>query len=79
MVKVELDDRGRLTIPAAIREKLNLNPGDKFSIKIDDGNALKIQKTPTKEEIFENLVGCIKKPQKNQPSIQKIKGIWKTF
>ncbi|TFH28615.1 MAG: AbrB/MazE/SpoVT family DNA-binding domain-containing protein [Promethearchaeota archaeon] len=78
MGKVELDDRGRLTIPAAIREKLNLKSGDKLSIEIDDGNALKIQKTPTKEEIFQNLVGCIKIPQKKQTSIQEIKGIWKT-
>jgi len=80
MGKIEMDDRGRLTIPAGLREKLNLKPGDKLSIEIDDGNdkVLKIQKTPTKEEIFQNLVGCIKIPQKNQPSIKEIKGIWKT-
>ncbi|MHA1619982.1 MAG: AbrB/MazE/SpoVT family DNA-binding domain-containing protein [Promethearchaeota archaeon] len=80
MGKIELDDRGRLTIPAAIREKLNLKPGDKLSIEIGNGSdkVLKIQKTPTKEELFQNLVGCIKIPQKKQTSIQEIKGIWKT-
>ena len=78
MGKVELDDRGRLTIPAALREKLNLKPGDKLSIEIDGDKGLKIQKTPTKEEIFQHLVGCIEIPQKKQPSIQEIKGIWKT-
>ncbi|MHA1673666.1 MAG: AbrB/MazE/SpoVT family DNA-binding domain-containing protein [Promethearchaeota archaeon] len=78
MGKIELDDRGRLTIPASIREKLNLKPGDKLSIEIDNGNVLKIKKTPTKEEIFQNLVGCINIPQMKQPSIQEIKGIWKT-
>ena len=78
MGKVELDDRGRLTIPAGIREKLNLKPGDKLSIEIDDEKVLKIQKTPTKDELFQHLVGCIKIPQKKQPSIQEIKGIWKT-
>ncbi|MHA1520632.1 MAG: AbrB/MazE/SpoVT family DNA-binding domain-containing protein [Promethearchaeota archaeon] len=78
MGKVELDDRGRLTIPASLREKLNLKPGDKLSIEIDNGNVLKIKKTPTKEEIFQNLVGCINIPQKKQTSIQEIKGIWKT-
>ena len=77
MGKVELDNRGRVTIPAAIREKLNLKPGDKLSIEIDNEKGLKIKKTPTKEEIFQNLVGCIKIPQIKQPSIQEIKGIWK--
>ncbi|MBY9005633.1 MAG: AbrB/MazE/SpoVT family DNA-binding domain-containing protein, partial [Candidatus Lokiarchaeota archaeon] len=28
MGNVELDDRGRLTLPAKIREKLHINPGD---------------------------------------------------
>ena len=78
MGKVELDDRGRLTIPAALREKLNLKPGDKLSIDLDGEKALRIQKTPTKEEIFQHLVGCIIIPHKSQPSIQEIKGIWKT-
>ncbi|MHA1602212.1 MAG: AbrB/MazE/SpoVT family DNA-binding domain-containing protein [Promethearchaeota archaeon] len=77
MGKVELDNRGRVTIPAVIREKLNLKPGDKLSIEIDNEKGLKIKKTPTKEEIFKNLVGCIKIPQIKQPSIQEIKGIWK--
>ena len=77
MGKIELDDRGRITIPAVIREKLNLKPGDKLSIEIDNEKILKLQKTPTKEEIFQNLVGCIKISQTKQSSIQEIKGIWK--
>jgi AbrB family looped-hinge helix DNA binding protein len=78
MGKVEVDDRGRVTIPAAIRKKLNLKPGDKLSIEIDEEKGLRFRKPPTKEEIFENLVGCITRAQKKQPSISEIKGIWKT-
>ena len=78
MGKIELDDRGRLTIPAGIREKLKLKPGDKLSIEIENDKILKLQKTPTKEEIFQNLIGCIKTPQDKPITIKEIKGIWKT-
>jgi len=35
MGKVEIDDRGRLTLPSKIREKLLIKSGDKLSIKVN--------------------------------------------
>lgn len=32
---------------------------------------------PTKEQIFDKLVGCIKIPSEEKPTPELIKGIWK--
>ena len=78
MGKVEIDARGRITIPAELREKLNFQPGDELSIEVSENHALELRKSPTKEEIFNNLVGCIKVPRDEKVSIKEIKSIWKT-
>ena len=44
-------------------------------IEIDDRY---LSKKPSKEEIFEKLVGCIKIPSKEKPTQESIKEIWKT-
>ncbi len=77
MGKIEIDERGRLTLPAKIRDSLHINPGDKLVIKINQDKTITLQKKPTKKEIFENLVGCIKTPLEEKPTPESIKGIWK--
>lgn len=77
MGKIELDERGRLTLPVKIRKTLNIQPGDTLSIKINQDNTITLQKKPSKEEIFENLVGCIKKPTDEKITPELIKDIWK--
>jgi AbrB family looped-hinge helix DNA binding protein len=79
MGKVEIDDRGRLTLPSKIREKLLIKSGDKLSIKVNKDNIITIKKSPTKEQIFKELVGCITTPREEEGKItpEKIKSIWK--
>ncbi len=78
MGKVEIDDRGRITLPAEIREKLQLRSGEKLTIKTNSDNIITLQKKPSKESIFENLIGCIKASTEEKPTPETIKGIWKT-
>ena len=77
MGNVELDDRGRLTIPVKIRESLHIKPGDKLTIKVNKDNTIILQKKPSKKEILKELVGCIKTPSKEKPTPESIKDIWK--
>lgn len=79
MGKVEIDDRGRLTLPSKIREKLLIKSGDKLSIKVNKDNSITIKKSPTKEQIFKGLVGCITTPIAEERKItpEMIKSIWK--
>ena len=77
MGKIEIDDRGRLTLPSKIRDSLNIKPGDKLTIKINQDNKITLQKNPSKIEIFENLVGCIKTPSEEKATPESIKEIWK--
>ena len=78
MGKVEIDDRGRLTLPAKIRDKLFIRAGDKLTIKVDSSNKITLQKSPSKETIFNKLVGCIKIPTDEKITPETIKKIWKT-
>jgi len=77
IVKIKIDKRGRLTIPAKIRKKLHINPGDKLIIKVIEDNSIIIRKNPTKKQVFEELVGCIKEPSNIKPEPEMIKKIWK--
>ena len=77
MGKVEIDDRGRLTLPSKIREKLLIKSGDKLSIKVNVDNSITIKKSPTKEQIFKDLVGCITTPLEEKVTPEMIKSIWK--
>ena len=76
MGKVEIDERGRLTLPSKIREKLLIQPGDKLTIKVNPDNSINIKKSPTKKEIFEKLVGCITTPSEEKLTPEMIKSIW---
>ncbi len=77
MGKVEIDDRGRLTLPSKIREKLLIKSGDKLSIKVNTDNSITIKKSPTKDQIFKDLVGCITTPTEEKVTPEMIKSIWK--
>jgi len=77
MGKVEIDDRGRITLPSKIREKLLIKSGDKLSIKVNGDNSITIKKSPTKEQIFKELVGCITTPVEEKVTPEMIKSIWK--
>lgn len=74
---IEIDDRGRITIPARIRERLAIKPGDKLSISINPSKSIILQKAPTKEQVFNELVGCITNKPDSPPTVESIKGIWK--
>ncbi len=77
MGKVEIDDRGRLTLPSKIREKLLIKSGDKLSIKVNTDNSITLNKSPTKDQIFKGLVGCINTPLEEKVTPEMIKSIWK--
>ena len=76
MGKVEVDERGRLTLPSKIREKLLIQPGDKLTIKIDSDNSIHIKKSPSKKEIFDKLVGCITTTIEEKPTPELVKSMW---
>lgn len=78
MGKLELDDRGRITIPANIREKLTLKSGDKLTVTIDSDKTIILRKAPSLEELEKNLIGCITVPSSEKITVESIKGIWKT-
>jgi AbrB family looped-hinge helix DNA binding protein len=76
MGKIEIDERGRLTLPSKVRKKLGIKTGDKLTITTSSDKII-LYKKPSKEIIFKELVGCIKIPSEETPTPESIKKIWK--
>ncbi len=55
---IEIDDRGRITIPKEERERLGLTPGRKILIREKDG-ALIIKRFVSPDNFISELKGCI--------------------
>jgi AbrB family looped-hinge helix DNA binding protein len=55
---IEIDERGRITIPKDERERLGLTPGQKAIIREQDG-ALIIKRVINPEKFIAELKGCI--------------------
>lgn len=45
-VHLKLNARGQLTLPAALRSQLHLQPGDEVSIRVIDGNRAEVVARP---------------------------------
>jgi AbrB family looped-hinge helix DNA binding protein len=60
MCTVKLDDKGRILIPADLRAKLNMKPGDEFVIGETTSDSITLKKMDLRT-IFE---GVIKEAQK---------------
>ena len=74
MGTVEIDERGRITIPKEERERLGLKPGEKLIIIERDGELI-IRKAITPDDLIKNLKGCIKK-EEGQLNPLELKDIW---
>jgi AbrB family looped-hinge helix DNA binding protein len=54
---VTVTDRGRLVLPAEVRERLNIRDGDKVSLTVEDDGAVTLQ---TREVAIRRLRGMFK-------------------
>ena len=53
-----IDEKGRITIPQRIRERLNLAPGERVRIEVDDGTVV-VRPRVSRSEFIESMQGCI--------------------
>ena len=72
---IEIDDRGRITIPKEERERLGLIPGRKVLIREKDG-ALIIKRFVSPNKFISELKGCIT-IKENRIDPLKLKEIWR--
>ena len=74
-VAVRLDDKGRLSIPLAMRKKLGVSPGDTFFIQTD-GEGLRIVKGSNP---FDGLVdqAILEYQSSSTRNLRDIVGEWK--
>lgn len=53
-----IDEKGRITIPKSIRERLHLEPGEPVEIDVEDGT-IRIRPQFSREEFIESMRGRI--------------------
>lgn len=53
-----IDDKGRVTIPKELRERLGLEPGERVRLDVEDGR-LVVRLQVSREEFVETMEGCI--------------------
>ena len=70
-----IDERGRITIPKELRDKMGLNPGDTVYLLANDDSVI-IKKAVTLERFIEELCGCITIEGNIDPL--ELKEIWRT-
>ena len=61
MAESTVTSKGQITIPKVVRERLNLEPGDKVQFEIqDDGSVLMVACNEPVEKLFGFLKGSVK-------------------
>jgi AbrB family looped-hinge helix DNA binding protein len=78
-IKVKVDERGRITLPAEVRKFLNIEPGNEI-IAEKRKEGLLISKKITPEEFLmeaEELQKKIKETKKAEEEPLRVKEIWK--
>lgn len=53
-----VDEKGRVTIPLAIRESLQIDPGEEVAVELEDDRIV-IRPRISRDELVEQLGGCI--------------------
>lgn len=74
-----LDSKGRVTIPKAIRERLNLDAGERVDIEVEDGMIV-IRPQISREEFIATMEGCItaetRRESAKSTSPEELKADW---
>lgn len=74
-----LDEKGRITIPQRIRDRLNLEPGERVRVDVEDGTVV-IRPRVSRSAFVESMRGCLTEDSKaaDAPSIDptELKADW---
>lgn len=64
-----VDEKGRVTIPQAIRESLHIDPGEEVEVELDDGQIV-IRPRISREEFADELRGSINEETRAEDAAQ---------
>lgn len=53
-----IDEKGRITIPKHVRERLDLSPGERIELDVENGSIV-VRPKISREEFVEEMAGCI--------------------
>ena len=55
-----LDEKGRITLPKSLRERLGIGPGDRVTVELEAGRiVVEPEGTVSREEFIETMEGCL--------------------
>jgi len=74
-----IDTKGRVTIPKSIRERLNIEAGERVDIEIEDG-AVVIRPQISRDEFIATMDGCITEENRRESATptdpEELKADW---
>jgi AbrB family looped-hinge helix DNA binding protein len=72
-----VDEKGRITIPKAVRDRFDLEPGEEVSVQVQDGKIV-IVPGVSREVFIDRMKGCIDEASASAEPIDPttLKGIW---
>lgn len=77
MAEVEVDDKGRVLIPGAIRKELGLEEGQRLRVEVAGGKVV-LSRALTMDEALDRLEGAISRHRQGPPRTdpRKLKDLW---
>jgi AbrB family looped-hinge helix DNA binding protein len=71
-MKTTVAERGQVTIPKALREKLGIRPGTVMSFTIQGGRLIGVK--DIREDAVAGVFGCLKRPVDTDKLIAELRG-----
>lgn len=62
-----IDEKGRITLPRDLRDRLGLEPGEEVIVELEDGG-IRVRPHISREDARERLRGCINADTRKTPA-----------
>lgn len=71
-MKTTVSERGQITIPKALRDRLGIRPGQVLEVREDHGRLIMVKRVP--EDVWDSVTGILKLGKSTDQIIDEMRG-----